>query len=924
MQQHLHEAKRARGIKAGKADIGEYTAGPAVQGLAPKTARYTMGMLGAGDVTVPDTHFARYLFGLHKGPDSNSINYLKNVLWNPNGAETLNAIDRYYNQHHDAVKHMQAHPHFGHLFQEDPMQANFPAFWKNWVSIAPHEAARGMAGRAGEAQNEQTDHRPFWEAINPHIEQAMKSENEGQDEDVLHHLAYQTAMQHAAWVEKYGEMPAMMLYYAHLVPKLLAAYHDGAEPKEVLPDHPEIEPDTYADRHFEPELDPSEGVSRPFGNQPHVLPIHAFLPTMLKDALSPDSKSGHPAVNGGHYAIVTGENPRFDAKVHGENASLEKELTKRGMKFEKVRGKYGSHENSFLIHNPKLKHMIDIGRRYGQESILHAEGPHAHLIYTHGPYAGKMHIADTQHTYQHEPEDYYTTIPAGNKDGSDLHFTWSPDWSKFHDVRPLLAEHHAHKKFGKTELYEKRIRQLEYLNVEFDSLLKAGEQHQSVLPGIPKPPLPTKQSATKYLAPTAGNDEDFVPFQGKRVRPGKAFVYPTGMENTMRARPVPFKILGHTPEGGIHGVEAAKWGEHGPEDIKHIAHGKFEMITPAENEEAEPQVVNSSLHGDWRYNRSDAQHQLIHGTDMKAPKAAQSEEGINAQYSHWRQMGPEGKGPMAYVKRSGGGVGDPNFDEPHREVAYNNLARDVFGLGDYVPNAALFRHPHTNEPHAVIERVHGGEHPELKPKQRMGVTTGGIKMNAHAKALKELGDKGELDKLAMMNQIMGNHDRHQHNYLMTPGDEKAPLKLIDHGYNFAENHEIPSFARRPNDQHAMKPFTPHYIHAYNRIKDGGEGGDSQHEPIHPAAQEWLHGIKPEKLEAHMADMGIPKKYIDEASYRLTNLQQHLGHYPYLSRKRALESHFTPAENVDQSWYESPGTTGGTTDAADVWAGVGLS
>ena len=573
--------------------------------------------------------------------------------------------------------------------------------------------------------------------------------------------------------------------------------------------------------------------------------------------------------------------------------------------------------------------MMDIGRRYGQESILHAEGPHAHLIYTHGPYTGKMHMADQLHVYNHEPDDHYTTIPGGSKDGSDLHFTWSPDWSKFHSVKPLLAEHNVHQKLGKSEHYEKRLRQLEYLNVELDSLMKGAVTQEAakpfgavpnhpakVLPQI-KTPLPTNVSASKYAAgPTAGNHEDLVPFQGKQVRPGKAFVFPTGMENTFRARPVPFRILGHTPEGGIHGVEAAKFGQHGPEDIKHIGAGKFELITPAENDTEEPQIVNSALHGDWRYNRTDPQHQLIHGTDMKAPKAAQSEEGINAQYSHWRQMGPEGKGPMAYVKRSGGGVGDVNFDEPHREVAYNNLARDVFGMGDYVPNAALFRHPKTNQAHAVIERVHGGEHPELKAKSRMGVATGGIKMNAHAKALKEMGDNGELDKLAMMNQIMGNHDRHQHNYLMTPDDPKAKLKLIDHGYNFAEDHQIPAFAQGGNN---MKPFTPHYIHAYNRIQDEGQG-DAEHEPIHPAAQEWLHGINPSKLEAHMNDMGIPKQYIDEAKYRLTNLQQHLGQYPYLSRKRALVSHFTPAGNVDPSWYESGGTTGDE-QAADQWAGV---
>ena len=115
---------------------------------------------------------------------------------------------------------------------------------------------------------------------------AKKSEHP-ESEDQLYNLAYQTAHQHAAWVEKFGEMPAMMLYYAHIVPKLLAAYQ-GDDKGKVIPDHPEIEPDTYAEHHFEPDLEPAEGVSRPFGNQPHVLPIHAILPTMVKDALSPD------------------------------------------------------------------------------------------------------------------------------------------------------------------------------------------------------------------------------------------------------------------------------------------------------------------------------------------------------------------------------------------------------------------------------------------------------------------------------------------------------------------------------------------------------------------------------------------------------------------------------------------------------------
>lgn len=209
----LHDAVRNRHLKAGKPDPGPYTAGPSVPGLAPKTARYTYGMLGGGNVHVPDTHFVRYLFGLEKarkgskGGDNDTIDYLKNVLWNDGNTHVLDGIDRYYAKHHDAVKHMMQHPQFKHLFSK-PEDAVFPAFWKNWVGIVPHEQARGMATQGF---NEFTDHRPFWETIDPYLKKNELDET----------IPYQTAKLHQTWVKKYGELPALMLYYRHIVPHLL-------------------------------------------------------------------------------------------------------------------------------------------------------------------------------------------------------------------------------------------------------------------------------------------------------------------------------------------------------------------------------------------------------------------------------------------------------------------------------------------------------------------------------------------------------------------------------------------------------------------------------------------------------------------------------------------------------------------------------
>jgi hypothetical protein len=885
-QAGLHEAKRQRGIEAGKPDIGPYTAGPSVPGLAPKTARYTLGMLGAGNIHVPDTHFARYIFGLEKGrgKDNKTIEYLKNTLWAHNNAHVLEGIDRYYAKHHDAVKHMMQHPEFKHLF-DSPEDAIFPAFWKNWVGIVAHEKARGM-NTAG--FNEVTDHRPFWETTQPAVDQALSTiKSEGHDPEAV---AMRTAHQHAAWVEQYGEMPASMLYFARLVPQLLAHYQEN----DVEGENHSIQPDENAAQFEGPtDLSPTEGLSRPFGIQPHVLPAHAYLPspTFGKEEWRPT----HPAVSGGHYAILTGESPRFPVQTQGENGTLEQELHQRGMKFEKVRGKYGGLENSYLVHQPNLNHITDMARRYGQESVLYAKGNQAHLIYTHGPYAGKMHNSDKLHVYPQQPLDHFTTIPGAGKGGADLNFTWDPDWNTFHDAKELHPAPPVEK--SDDELAEELLIKWEYLRVELETDLRKaqiGNNPAQASLGVggqmSKPPQ-------AELMPTVGAAGP-IHFQGKQVVPGDINVYPQANgAAALKNRPVPHKLLAHTPSGGALAVRADKFGHHGPADIVHIPPKHFEVVKPLEDAAPDTtgaNVVNSLVHGDWRYNRTPESSDLINGTDMG--RASQVEPprthdlhnpGVNAMRSSWHKMA---NGKLAYVKGDGGEKGD-DFSEPKREAAYSNLAKDVFGLGEYVPNVAVFRHPKTGQEMAAIEHV-GGQHIQMAHSKYEDPKPKG----PHAQTIKQLGDSGELDKLAMMNNITGNFDRHSRNYMMT-GQGKG-LKLIDHGFNFASDHKVPKFD--------LSHLTPHYIHAYNALQ--GEG--SQHEPVHPAAQEWLHGLDENKLATHMRDMGIPEDHVNEAAYRLKNLKAHLGRYPYLSRERALQSHLTPAEGLDDSWYSNWNPTGG--------------
>jgi len=202
-----------------------------VRGIAPKLSRYLLGMMGAGNMVVPDTHFTRHLFGARpdapgsqpgSSPDSESQNYLKHALLGTGGAhDVLEGIDDWYLRNHDAVKHLLADPEMGPYFKGRENQAIFPAFWSHWISIPGHEAAVGTPNRW--AQNAGTDHAPFWDAVAPMLQ---KSENYDAD------LPMRTAMQHRRWVEQYGPVHALGLYYQYLVPRLQA--NDALRGQEMV------------------------------------------------------------------------------------------------------------------------------------------------------------------------------------------------------------------------------------------------------------------------------------------------------------------------------------------------------------------------------------------------------------------------------------------------------------------------------------------------------------------------------------------------------------------------------------------------------------------------------------------------------------------------------------------------------------------
>ncbi len=216
----LWDAKRKRHIAAGKGDLGPFPGGeqgaPKITGLGTKTYRYALGMLGAGAGTVNDTHFMRYMFGLDPAHDEHSITWLKLALANDRNHEVMKGIDKWYETNSPVVDNVFNHPKYGHIFAGNKSQALFGAFWKNWMAILPHEAARGITS---EGSNTHTDHKPYWEATQEMVDAAHgmgKSED-----DINTPLTVRTAALHRDWIKKYGEVPASMMYYAYIVPQLL-------------------------------------------------------------------------------------------------------------------------------------------------------------------------------------------------------------------------------------------------------------------------------------------------------------------------------------------------------------------------------------------------------------------------------------------------------------------------------------------------------------------------------------------------------------------------------------------------------------------------------------------------------------------------------------------------------------------------------
>lgn len=128
-------------------------------------------------------------------------------------------------------------------------------------------------------------------------------------------------------------------------------------------------------------------------------------------------------------AIISGENPRYAVASQGGNDALAAELDRLGLDYELTQGKYGAPEKSFIVQNPDLAIMLDLGRRFGQESVAWSENGRHQLHFVNGENAGMATVPSEVHEWHdEEPQDNFTAVPSPHGEPWG-YFTWNIDFN---------------------------------------------------------------------------------------------------------------------------------------------------------------------------------------------------------------------------------------------------------------------------------------------------------------------------------------------------------------------------------------------------------------------------------------------------------------------------------------------------------------
>lgn len=230
------------------------------------------------------------------------------------------------------------------------------------------------------------------------------------------------------------------------------------------------------------------------------------------------------------------------------------------------------------------------------------------------------------------------------------------------------------------------------------------------------------------------------------------------------------------------------------------------------------------------------QKKLVHGVNLN--QVNPSGEGWTGEWAV-SGFGHNSKKEKVYVKGAmpedqveSNEMGDEYNDltTAQREGLYHNLAH-LIGLGQYVPTTSVVND--NGDHYSVMRLIPGGHHYEDATRK-------------DHETMANLRDSGEIDKLAIMNTLFGNTDRHGGNYMLSP----KGLHMIDHGLTF----DWHGNSGRPIAHPA------YHQHAYRL---NGHSDSPADEPVHEEAVKWLSSLNPKQLQDYFKNHAKVPSHISE-------------------------------------------------------------
>ncbi len=341
-----------------------------------------------------------------------------------------------------------------------------------------------------------------------------------------------------------------------------------------------------------------------------------------------------------------------------------------------------------------------------------------------------------------------------------------------------------------------------------------------------KPPSGTKQFKGKHVIP---GEVELVagPFQGSKLKL---------MHLTDKHAYVKTQAPGGEKEITVNKISRNKEGTH------FVVNQRPQPVDL-------PNFIHGDKHGDLGLTQFHEQKELMHGIDLsKEPSSVPfGDTKVNASGEMALGWYKNLNGQLGFVKPAiESKTDDLNpkgadyINSARREVVFHNTAKNFFGLGEHVPTTSLFKHPDTKHEHSVMQLVQNATH-----------TIPGSASHESADSLRLAGDSGQLDKLAVMDTVMGQGDRNRFNYLTTK--EHPSVHLIDNAmnFNYTEEGKVPTYL---TDYHNFKS------QKFDEAK------------MHPEALRWLANLDPFELGAELTAQGVHQSLANKAVVRLLSMK----------------------------------------------------